>query len=449
MLVLALRSLRHRSTAQAATFVAIWLGTVWMGSFATLLESSSGTGVSDADAETLSVMGGVVGGWASAIVLFAIVSTLATNVRQRTTEIGLLRTVGATPGQVARLVRAETLVVALIAAPLGAALSLLSGRALLATIRGRLVADDVPFAGTPVSVGAAAATVVVVAMLATVIAGRRATSSSPTLAARTSEPEDGRLRPWRAALGVLLVLLGAAGAVVTVTVTADVEDPNAAMMTAANSSILAGLGLALLAPLLLRWSTPALRFLLGRGASAELAAHHTTHRTQLLSSVLAPVIVLTSTAVGVLMLVGVDARTVLDGAPEADTIALLNNVVVGMLVLFASIVVVNALVAMLAHRRSEFRQLWMIGATPGQIHRTVSSEAAVVATLGVVLGTLAAMFTVVPFAIARDEGPVPDGQLWLPLVVAAGVAALTLTTARIGAGRVSRRAIGTAGTAAG
>ena len=38
--------------------------------------------------------------------------------------------------------------------------------------------------------------------------------------------------------------------------------------------------------------------------------------------------------------------------------------------------------------------------------------------------------TVVPFAIARDEGLVPDGQLWLPPLLVAATVALTLLSAR-------------------
>jgi putative ABC transport system permease protein len=40
----------------------------------------------------------------------------------------------------------------------------------------------------------------------------------------------------------------------------------------------------------------------------------------------------------------------------------------------------------------------------------------------------------VPFAVARGEGMVPDGQLWLPPVLLVGAAALTIVAA-IGAVR--------------
>ena len=105
---LAFASLRHRATASLATFVTVLLGTALMGSFATL--AATGTGpVSATDQETLFIMGAVVGGWGALIVLFAVVSTVGITVTQREVEIGLLRTIGATPRQARRLVRAETL----------------------------------------------------------------------------------------------------------------------------------------------------------------------------------------------------------------------------------------------------------------------------------------------------------------------------------------------------
>ena len=58
------------------------------------------------------------------------------------------------------------------------------------------------------------------------------------------------------------------------------------------------------------------------------------------------------------------------------------------------------------------------------------AEARIVAGVGVVLGLLASLATIVPFGVARHEGLVPDGQLWLPVVVVAGVVVLTLLSAR-------------------
>ena len=430
---LALRSLRHRSTAFVATFVTVLLGTALIGSFATLIETAFGP-VSDADAESLTIMGAVVGGWGALIVLFSVASTMGITVRQRAAEIGLLRTIGGTPRQARRLIRSEAFLVTSIAAVAGAALAWPGGRALLAMLRsGGMVADGVEYAGGAASLGSAAVGVVLTAMIATSIAGRRAVRGPATLALSEARAQTGRMRWWRVAAGVLMIAYAVALGVITITVTADDPDPYAAMQTSGSASILVAVGLAVLAPVLLRWAGTLARPLIGSGAAGHLAAYNTTRRAHLLAGVLGPVIVLTATAIGTLMAVGIDGRT-LTGVPEdeAEVINLLNNVVTGMIALFAAIMVVNAFAAVLSDRRLELHRLHLAGATPDQVSASVLAESAIVAVAGVVLGALASLATVVPFAVARDEGVVPDGQLWLPPVIVVGVVLLTLGAARGG-----------------
>ncbi|WP_345713278.1 FtsX-like permease family protein, partial [Kineococcus glutinatus] len=172
---LALRSLRHRAAASTATFAAVLLGTLLVGSFATLVETATGA-VSAADRDTLITMGAVVGGWGAVIVLFSVASTTGVTVRQREAEIGLLRTVGMTPRQGRRLVVAEVALVALVAAAAGALLAAAGGRALLALLRsGDLVSADLPWGGGPASLAVTAAAVVATSVLAALLAARRAT----------------------------------------------------------------------------------------------------------------------------------------------------------------------------------------------------------------------------------------------------------------------------------
>lgn len=427
---LARRSLRHRPLAATATFLAVLLGTVLIGSFATLTESSFAA--SGTDADTLVILGAVVGGWGALIVLFSVASTVGITTHQRSGEIGLLRTIGATPRQARRLIVRETAAVATVAAVLGAVVASLSGRALFEMIRsGGLVSDATRYDAGPASVGAAALLVLLVSGIATSVAARRATRGPAGVLVKEAAAEQGRMRWWRVVAAVVLIGYGIAMAVITVAVTAHDDDPYAAMSTSGSSSILVGVGLAVLAPVLLRWFAAPAGLLIGRtGASGHLASYNTARRAHLLAGVLAPVVVLTSAAVGTLLLVDIDTRTLPAGTPDSDTINLLNNVVVGMLSLFAAIMVVNAFVAAIAHRRDELQRLRLIGATPRQVERSVVAEAGIVAAVGVVLGTLAALTTVVPFAIARHEGAVPDGGLWLVPAVVAAVVALTLGAAR-------------------
>lgn len=426
---LALRSLRHRPRAAVATFLAVLLGTLLIGSFATLAQSSAGAPAPDDG--TLVILGAVVGGWGAVIVLFSVASTVGITTTQRATEIGLLRTIGATPRQARRLIARETGVIAVAAAVLGALAASVTGRLLFELIRsGGLVSDRTEYGAGPASVAGAALLVLAVSAVAATVAARRATRGPAGVLVGESGGEQGRMRWWRVAIALLLVGYGLAMAVITVTVTAHDADPYAAMSTSGSSSILVGVGLAVLAPVLLRWGAGPVRLLAGSSATAHLASYNTARRAHLLAGVLAPVVVLTSAAVGTLMLVDIDQRTLPGGTADSDTINLLNNVVVGMVSLFAAIMVVNAFVATIAHRREELHRLRLLGATPRQVRGFVVAEAGVVAAVGVVLGTLAALTTVVPFAVARDEGVVPNGGLWLAPVVVAAVVALTLGSAR-------------------
>lgn len=443
---LALRSLRHRGSAFLATFTAILLGTALIGAFAALGETAV-RNAAGTDRETLLTMAAVVGSWGALIALFSVASTVGITVAQRAVEVGLLRTIGATPRQVRRLVRAETLVVAVVATLLGSLLAWPAGRALLEVFTsGDLVSPGIEYAGGPASLGLTAAVLVVVCLLAASLAGRRATRAAPSVEPAETAAGAARLPRWRVVVGLVLIAYGIAGAVVTITVTRHADDPYLAMSTSGYCSILTGVGLAVLAPALLRGGAALSRPLLGSGSSAaaHLAAYNTSRRAHLLAGVLGPVIVLTSASVGTLMLVGIDERSITAETPETDLINLLNNVVVGMLVLFAAITVVNAFQAGISHRRTELQRLWLLGASPTQVERSVVAEAGIVAAVGVTLGLVASLTSIVPFAIARDEGLVPDGQLWLPPLVAAGCALLTLAAARAAARRTLATALRTA-----
>ena len=146
------------------------------------------------------------------------------------------------------------------------------------------------------------------------------------------------------------------------------------------------------------------------GVAGHLAAYNTRRRAHLLGGVLAPVIVLTAAATSVLMLVGTDDRTLARPAPTRtpQTINLLNNVVVGMIVLFAAVVVVNAFAAVVAHREGRAAPA-LAARRHARAGRAApcSPRPRIVAGVGVVLGLLASLATIVPFGIARHEGAGP------------------------------------------
>lgn len=432
---LARPSLRHRPAAFLAAALTVLLSTAVVGPFATLIETALHS--SGEDRLALLIMGGVVGGWGLIIVLYSLASTIGITVRQRTDEIVLLRTIGAAGTQVRALVRRETLVMATVAAALGAVPAWFGARALLDALRsGGLVSDDVRFRGGGLALLATVVAIVLVTRLAAALAVARA-SRAPVREAQAQQVGPSRLPRWRVLVAAALVLYGLGFAVVTMAVTAHSDDPYDAMMTAGNASLLVSIGLAVAAPRLLQRFAGALQARFARGAASELALSNAACRAHLLSSTLAPVIVLAGSSIGTLMLVDVDARS-MAGAGGADEVTkLLNIVVVVMISLFATIMVINAWAAAVAHRRAELRRLWLVGAAPRTVRRSVVVEGLVTGVLGAGLGLAAAAVTVVPFSWARGEGLVPDGGLWLAPALVAAAIAVAVGSAAAAASRVT------------
>ena len=75
-------------------------------------------------------MGAVVGGWGTMIVLFSLASTIGIAVPSATWRSACSAPSAARPRQARRMVRAETLVVAVVAALSGAVAAAVGGRAL-------------------------------------------------------------------------------------------------------------------------------------------------------------------------------------------------------------------------------------------------------------------------------------------------------------------------------
>lgn len=138
--------------------------------------------------------------------LFVIAGTIAFAARQRLRELALLRTLGATPRQVRRLLGLEAWTVGLAAAMAGAPLGLwLAGRL------GEQFADtgavpaslEVHGGALPLLIAAGAG--LVVARLAAFFAGRRAARIAPAEAMRESAAAPAGGGPMRLTLGMILV----------------------------------------------------------------------------------------------------------------------------------------------------------------------------------------------------------------------------------------------------
>ncbi|MET7425297.1 ABC transporter permease [Dactylosporangium sp. NPDC005555] len=222
-----------------------------------------------------------VGGF---VAVFVVSSTCAFAVSTRRRELGLLRAVGATPGQVRRLLLTETLVVALAAGVPGALLGALTAPLLA----GRFVAVGLEPEGFTVGVSWWALGVSVLAGLVVAVTGvwlsaRRAGRVPPLEALRSSAAEPRPMTRTRWAAGVLCVLAG--GGIALLLPGSSAQDKPTLVL---GSAMLLLVAAALLAPVVV---VALVRLLpVGRGATAALVRGSAAVSARRLASVAAPVL---------------------------------------------------------------------------------------------------------------------------------------------------------------
>ncbi|MBA8951969.1 FtsX-like permease family protein [Actinomadura namibiensis] len=438
---LAVRTLRHRAGGFAAVFLAMVLGATILMAFASMLDIATGD-VPGAARETLVIMATVVGGWGMLLVAFAVVSTLTLAVRQRAAEIALLKSVGATPAQLTRMIVGEAVALAVVSVALAVAPAALAGRGLLALLHDTgQVPADVGYAFGPIALAQGFGITLVASVVAAYITARRTTRARVAESLVSAEVERPRMSKKRIVAGGLFLALGLDLAIVTVTAMRNAGQET--MATAGQAAIFASFGLAVLAPGLVRGAARLAGGVLERcGAAGDLALASLRGRTGQAASVVTPIILFTGIGTGTLYVQATENAVVARSglAPEegAETIETLNLVVIGMIVAFTALMLVNTLLAATAHRRREFGQLRLAGAAPGQVLGAVALEGAVLMVTGVLAGTVASVFTILPFTAARADALVPDGGPGIYAGTVAVAAALTLVTV-VGATRRALR----------
>ncbi|QFG23191.1 ABC transporter permease [Actinomadura sp. WMMB 499] len=438
MTALALRSLRKRTGAFTASFLALFLGATILMAFASMLDTASGT--SGTTHETLVTMASVVGGWGLLLVVFAVTSTLTLSVRQRSAEMALLKSIGATPAQLTRMITGEAAVLAVVASLLAIGPAILAGHGLLALLHDTgQVTGDVSHTFGPIAISMGTGITFVSAVGAALLTARRLARGR--IADTLAETDSGRLTKKRVAFAGLFFAAALSEVIVTVTVMKD--EGSGAMATSGQADIFAAIGLALLAPAIVRRAASVLaRPLRLFGVAGDLAVTGMRRRTSAMAAAVTPVILFTGIAVGTLYLQSTENAAVraagISKTISDKSIETLNMVVIGMVVLFAAIMLVNTLVAATAHRRREFGQTRLAGATPRQVMGTVALESAVLTVIGVACGSVASLFTIVPFSLVRVDSPMPEGDVWIYVGVVALAAVLTGATAATSTRRVLR-----------
>ena len=265
--------------------------------------------------ETLIALSGVFGGMAILVAIFVVAGMLGLSFEQRQRELALLRTIGATPRQVRRMIVTETLVVSLFAVGAGVVVGSILGRRLFEQIASRGVVSNalvyrrgwIPEVG---AVGIALLTALVVSA----VAGRRAARLRPGEALVEAELERRWLGPGRVLLAIVFLGGGLALAFVTATV---MHGPVAAS-TAAPTVLVIAIGLALIGPgvsrLTLAVIRPPVRAV--SGLAGELASLNTRARTVRLSGVVMPIMLATGMATAQLYLQTTQIRATERGLAE-------------------------------------------------------------------------------------------------------------------------------------
>ncbi|MGF0176453.1 FtsX-like permease family protein [Streptomyces sp. Marseille-Q5077] len=425
MFMLAMRSIRHRPGRFLATLLSAFLGAAIIMTFNSMHDTAGQDGVDSTSAETLSTAAGVVGGYGTLLVFFAVASTLTVNVRQRTAELELLRYSGATPAQLKRMVVGEAVVVALVGAVLAIGPAMLGGRALLQVFQDSgQVAGSVDHSFGPI------------ALLSGIDITLLASAGAAFLAVRRATRGPRRRGGARKFLAYGALATGAAAASSTFAFSAT----DAALMAApAYGAILLSVGFALLAPQLLEGVLDRLPL---NGASGWLAVRNLRERAGHLAGILMSLIPFTAVATATLTMQAVEsdalAASGLTKSIDAKNLETLNFTVVGIIVVFVCVMLVNSLYAATSYRGREFGQQRLAGATPGQVLGTVGVETLILTVSGVLLGMVAALAGIVPFTMVRTDGVLPGQAYGTAVAVVAVAAAVTLGTSLATARRMLR-----------
>lgn len=305
MIGLAVQTARHDRGRYLGSVAAVGLS-VWLIGLVALLIASveryldqlgpGQQGVRTALQDTTSLFG-VMSGFAGFMAIFVVSSTSSFVVAARARELGLLRLVGATPRQVRRMIRIETLVVALVASGIGCALAVLSFPAATWLLESRSLAPGgLPMPSFVVPLSVAAGIGVCVALLGAHGAARRASRTSPAAALREAEEIGRSMSAVRWVCGLLLL---AAGVAMLMLIRAG--DPLLALVLAIFVPEVWVLALLCLGPVLLPLLARALTRPWRRHPLVAVARENVAVRARRTTSLAAPVLALSAIAGSVVL----------------------------------------------------------------------------------------------------------------------------------------------------
>jgi putative ABC transport system permease protein len=251
--------------------------------------------------QNLIPVAGAFGGLATMVAIFVVGSTVGMLMQQRRREMALLRTTGVTPGQLRRMVMAETFVIALLAAGLALVPGQVFGRSMYdILVEQGLIPGEMIFSQGFVPRLTGFGATLFAALAAAFIASRRVSKVRPTEAMAEATLQTRWMSPIRGILAFLFL----GGATALAIVTASVMTGPIAASTAGPAAMLWAVGIALVSPGLCRWLAALLRWPIGwfTGLSGRLAMLNASVRKVRLASAVIPIMLATGLATALIYL---------------------------------------------------------------------------------------------------------------------------------------------------
>lgn len=251
----------HRG-ALVGTAITLFLAAALLSVSGVLVHSGLAAGE---DGALLTALASSFGGTVLVVVLLVVTSAVSLALRGRHRDFALLRAVGATRGQVRRLVAVEVLLVVLVAAPAGALLGLVGSRVLVPLLRtGGVLEAGAGLVLGPVPVVAAVLLLALMGWVAGALGTREVLRARPSAAVRESTVEPRVLGRGRKVAAAVLTAVGLATSAGSLAV------PGTVGSAGAGTSAFLLVGAAALAgPALVAWVLG--RIPLPRSAAARLA----------------------------------------------------------------------------------------------------------------------------------------------------------------------------------
>src|SRR4051812_13189466 len=218
--------------------------------------------------DAVTAIGGTFGGLALFIAMFVGARTIGLSVLQRERGVGVLRAVAATPKQVRRMIRWETIVVALLASAVGVVPGALFAQVLGHALSQRGIApEDMDVTVGAVPVITAIGSSVLTALIAVAAAGRRAARVRPTVALQESGGSRRLIGPLRVLAGVAMATVGFG----MLGIATAGSDPSTAADMATGASFAFVMASAMLGPLVVRVVAVLASAVLGRRSGSVSA----------------------------------------------------------------------------------------------------------------------------------------------------------------------------------